>query len=432
MRVRHILKAALLVAALAPCALARAGAANDALVQRGAYLAKLGDCAACHTAPRGKAYAGGLPLSTPFGTLYSTNISPDPGTGIGRWSLREFDGALRRGVARDGHNLYPAMPYPSYAKLRDDDVAALYGYFMKGVEPAAQANREAELRFPFNMRWTLALWNFAFLDAKPYQDKIGQDAQWNRGAYLTQGLGHCGACHTPRGVGFQEKGLDERSAAFLSGTQIDGWFASNLRGERRAGLGRWSPSEVMAFLRTGSNRHAMAFGSMTDVINKSTQYLQENDLVAMARYLKSLAPQERDPTPDYVYPEHSAPAMRATQAALERPATDRGGRAYRQYCLQCHGADGRGRGTLLAPLAGNPNVLTHDAASLINVTLNGARPLVIQGLPSPYPMPAFGATMNDREIADVLTFIRGAWSNGAGAVRAKDVAQQRHVARAVQ
>ncbi|SAL37985.1 cytochrome c, class I [Caballeronia cordobensis] len=243
-----------------------ARAADDALVARGAYLAKAGDCIACHSAPRGKPLAGGLPMMTPVGAIYTTNITPDPETGIGRYTEEEFARALREGVAKDGHNLYPAMPYPSYAKINDEDMHALYAYFMQGVTPVKQANREPDMKWPLNMRWPLKVWNAVFLDKGIYQNKTGKDVAWNRGAYLIQGLGHCGSCHTPRGIAFQEKGLDESSGAYLTGGLLDNWFASNLTGEHNTGLGRWSEQDIATFLKTGANAHASAFGSMTSVI----------------------------------------------------------------------------------------------------------------------------------------------------------------------
>lgn len=387
---------------------------SAARIERGAYLAKAGDCVACHTAPKGKPYAGGLAMSTPVGAVYSTNITPDPQTGIGRWTLHDFERALRHGVSRDGHNLYPAMPYPSYAKVRDDDVAALYAYFMRGVPAVKQANRDSDIRWPLSMRWPLALWNLAFLDTAVYQDKTEQSAQWNRGAYLTQSLGHCGSCHTPRGVAFEEKALDELSDAYLQGAALEGWFASSLNGDRRAGLGRWSEQELRSFLRTGANRHATAFGSMTGVINNSTQYLSDADAAAIARYLKSLpAPRGKDPA-------ESKPAL--SSQALS------GARVYGKYCLQCHAADGRGAPPLLAPLAANPNLAAPHPASLINVTLNGTRELVIGGLPAPYPMPAFAKVLSDAEVADVVTYLRQQWGQGA-AVSADEVGKLRKLTR---
>jgi len=406
--------------------LAHAAANDDPLVARGAYLAKAGDCVACHSAPKGKPFAGGLPMTTPMGKIYTTNITPDPDTGIGKWSEEDFEKAVRQGVAKDGHNLYPAMPYTSYAKVQDDDVKALYAYFMKGVAPVSQANRPSDIPFPLNMRWPLKFWNMVFLDKGVYRDKDGRDVAWNRGAYLIQGLGHCSACHTPRGIAFQEKALDESGSAWLTGGVLDGWFASNLTGEQNVGLGRWSDADLTTFLKTGANAHASAFGSMTDVINHSTQGMNDQDLAAMSAYLKSLSAAGGTNAPAYTYDP------KATAALLQHPANDAGAKVYTAYCMHCHGVDGRAFAPLLAPLAGNPNVLEKDASSLINVTLNGTRDLVIQGIPAAYPMPKYAPVLNDHQIADVLTFIRAGWNNGAPAVAATDVGKLRKSTQASQ
>jgi alcohol dehydrogenase (quinone), cytochrome c subunit len=403
-----------------------AAAADDALVKRGEYLAKMGDCTACHTIASGKPFAGGLQMLTPMGAIYSTNITPDPDTGIGRYSEDDFKRALREGVAKDGHNLYPAMPYPSYAKVNDEDARALYTYFMKGVAPVKQANRESDIKWPLNMRWPLMFWNIVFLDKNVYKDKTGQDAAWNRGAYLVQGLGHCGSCHTPRGIGFQEKALDESGHLYLTGGPVDNWFASNLTGDHNAGLGRWSEADLAQFLKTGANQHASAFGSMTSVINNSTQALTDADLAAIARYLKSLPSEGGSGGPAYAYDP------RATKVSLTRPANDDGARLYATFCMHCHGVDGRGFAPMLAPLAGNPNVLETSPLSLINVTLNGTDDLVIAGVPAPYPMPKYAPVLDDQQIADILTFIRGGWNNAAPAVGASDVAKLRKLTHAAQ
>jgi mono/diheme cytochrome c family protein len=394
-------------------------AADDALVTRGEYLAKAGDCIACHSTPHGKPFTGGLKMMTPMGAIYSTNITPDPETGIGQYSEDDFKRAMREGIAKDGHNLYPAMPYPSYAKVNDDDMHALYTYFMHGVAPIKQANREPDIKWPLNMRWPLKFWNMVFLEKGVYQDKTGKDVAWNRGAYLIQGLGHCGSCHTPRGIAFQEQALDESGALYLSGSPIDNWFASNLTGEHNVGLGRWSEADVAQFLKTGANQHASAFGSMTDVINNSTQALTDVDVAAMSRYLKSLPAAGGSGGPAYAYD------AKATKVSLTRPANDAGARVYTAFCMHCHGVDGRGFAPMLAPLAGNPNVLEKNASSLINVTLNGTGDLVIGGVPAAYPMPKYGPVLNDQQIAEVLTFIRAGWNNGAPGVGAGDVAKVR-------
>jgi mono/diheme cytochrome c family protein len=242
---------------------------------------------------------------------------------------------------------------------------------------------------------------------------------WNRGAYLVESLGHCGSCHTPRGVGFQERALDERGSAFLSGTLIDNWYASNLSGEPNTGLGRWNEAEVVEFLRTGANRHVTAFGSMVSVINHSTQWLTDDDLTAIGRYLKSLPPVGGNGLPPY----RTAPAK--TQAVLRRPANDAGAKVYAAYCMHCHGTDGKAFAPMLAPLAGNPNVLERDPTSLINVTLNGTEARVIGGLPAAYPMPNFANVLTDQQVADVLTFVRAGWNNDAPAVHVVDIVKLR-------
>jgi mono/diheme cytochrome c family protein len=404
---------------MTPAFAAHAADTSQDLIKRGAYLAKAADCVACHSTPTGKPFAGGLPMTTPMGKIFTTNITPDPQTGIGRYTKAEFFRAVREGVAKDGRNLYPAMPYPSYAKVSDDDMRALYAYFMHGVEPVKRANQESEIGWPMNMRWPLKAWNLVFLDKTVYQPKTAHDAVWNRGAYLVQGLGHCGACHTPRGVGFNEKALDESGHAFLSGAALEGWFASNLAGDHNTGLGRWSVQDLHGFLKTGANAHATAFGSMTDVINHSTQYMSDADLNAMAVYLKSLPPTRSDDGPAYAF------NPKTTVSMLTRPAGNRGATLYTTYCLHCHGADGRGVAPYLAPLAGNPNLLEKDPSSLVNVVLNGSGQLVIDGVPAPYPMPSYRAVLNDQDIADVLTFTRHSWSNNREPVAASDVQKMR-------
>ncbi len=197
---------------------AQAGQANDPdMVERGRYLARAGDCVACHTAPGGTEFVGGLPLETPIGRIYSTNITPDRHTGIGAYSLEDFDRAVRAGVGKDGHHLYPAMPYPSYAKVTDDDLRAMYVYFQEGVPPQEQGNRPSEIPWLLGFRWPLTVWNFLFLRREPFRPDGHRDATWNRGAYLVQGLEHCGSCHTPRGLAFQEKALTDGEGRGLSG-----------------------------------------------------------------------------------------------------------------------------------------------------------------------------------------------------------------------
>jgi mono/diheme cytochrome c family protein len=381
------------------------------------YIARLADCVACHSTPDGAPFAGGLKMGTPMGALYSTNITPDPETGIGRYTLADFDNAVRRGVAKDGHRLYPAMPYPSFAKLTDRDVRKLYGYFMLQVKPVRQSNRPPEIGFPFNQRWGLAIWNGLFLRDRPYQVKAEHDEAWNRGAYLVQGPGHCGACHTPRGLAFNEKALDERSDNYLAGALLDAWYASNLRGDAVLGLGKWTEQDIVQYLKVGRNVHGVVYGSMLDAFNNSTQFMSDADLTAIARYLKSLSPVGQDV--DYAYDGGSTAALNAYDVS------SRGAQVYLTYCGTCHGNDGKGRADLLPPLAGNSGVLQPDPASLINIVLNGAGRLVVNGVPDSYRMTPFRALLSDQDVADVATFIRKGWGNAAGTVEASQVQKLR-------
>ncbi|SDC81432.1 c-type cytochrome [Paraburkholderia lycopersici] len=389
---------------------APARTADADLVAHGAYVARVGDCVACHTAPGGKPMAGGLALNTPFGAVYSTNITPDEATGIGRYTFAAFERVMRKGVAADGHNLYPAMPYPSYAKITDDDMQALFAYLKHGVQPVRQANRAPGIGWPFNMRWGLALWNALFLDDAPFRFDPAHDAQWNRGAYLTQGPGHCGACHTPRGIAFEEKALSDAGSdgrLYLSGATVESWHAIDLRN-------LWTVDDLVALLKTGQNQYTSAAGGMTDVIHHSTQYMSDADLKAMAVYLKSL--------PDGA----AGPAAEPAPAAAE-PAglfTSKGGLGYLQFCASCHQTDGRGFASAFPPLGGNPAVLSDNPESLIHVVLTGWKSAQTATYPRVYTMPAFDQ-LSDQELADILTFVRTGWGGRKDAITASQIGKLR-------
>jgi mono/diheme cytochrome c family protein len=409
----------LLAALLASLLLAPPARAESAggTVARGEYLARAGDCVACHSAPGGKAFAGGLKVGTPLGAIFATNITPDIETGIGAYTVQDFDRAVRRGVAKDGRRLYPAMPYPSYAKLTDEDVQALYDYFMRAVPPVHQLNQSSEIPAYLSPRWPLAIWNALFVGGTHFTANPQKDAQWNRGAYLVEGLGHCGACHTPRGWAFAEKSLDAGSPDFLAGANLDGWYASSLRQNLATGLGGWSQAEIVEFLKSGHNRHGSAYGSMRDVINNSTPYLTEDDLNAIAAYLASLPARtvEKAPVPD----DTTAKALLAGTGATP------GAAIYAGQCQSCHGETGAAAPPFLPALAGNPTVLDTDPSSLINIVLNGSAPLVVKGNPAPYRMPQYRAQLTNQQIADVVTFIRNGWGNGAPPVSTGEVADLR-------
>ncbi|MGP4669624.1 c-type cytochrome [Agrobacterium pusense] len=384
-------------------------ASTPKLLARGEMVARQADCVACHSTPESKPFVGGLEMGTPLGSIFATNITPDKETGIGNYSLADFDRAVRHGVTPDGRRLYPAMPYPSYVKITDEDISALYAFFMDGVQPANQPNKQTGIEWPLNMRWPLAIWNAVFVDAGVYAEKPGQDPQWSRGAYLVQAAGHCGACHTPRSVTMNEKAMDETSPAFLSGALLDGWYAPSLRQDHNTGLGRWSEDDIFQFLKNGRNQHAVVFGSMTEAYNNSLQFMTDDDLRAIGRYLKSLPGEpSRDGQPwQYVQ----------TQIDRNRP----GAQTFAAKCSFCHGPDGRGQNEWIPPLAGAASSLTFENASQINVTLNGSGRVVANGIPDAYRMPPYRAQLSDKEIADVLSYVRSAWGNHGGAVTSEEV-----------
>lgn len=394
-----------------------------AQIQRGEYLARAGDCVACHTKAGGQPFAGGLSMATPIGNIYSTNITPDKQTGIGDYSYDDFQKAVRHGVAKNGDTLYPAMPYPSYAVVSDEDMQALYAYFMHGVQPVSQANQDSDIPWPLSMRWPLAIWRGMFApDVKAFQPIKGQDAVLARGQYLVEGLGHCGACHTPRSLTMQEKALnDSEGSDYLSGSSapIDGWTASNLRGDNRDGLGRWSEDDLVQFLRTGRNDRTAVFGGMTDVVEHSLQHLSPEDATAIARYLKSLG--ARDPN-QVGFKSDDAVAKALWKGDDSKP----GASVYVDSCAACHKTDGSGYKRFFPELRGNAVVQAEDPTSLIHIVLSGATLPGVKGAPSSITMPAFGWRLNDQQVADVVNFIRSSWGNSAKQqVSASDVAKVR-------
>ncbi|KAF1007548.1 MAG: Gluconate 2-dehydrogenase cytochrome c subunit [Pseudomonas fluorescens] len=411
---------ALVIASMALFGSYAVSAAETDLVKQGEYLARAGDCVACHTAKGGKPFAGGLPMETPIGVIYSTNITPDK-TGIAGYSFEDFDKAVRHGVAKNGSTLYTAMPYPSYARVSESDMQALYAYFMNGVEPVAQPNKDSDIPWPLSMRWPLAAWRWMFAPAVAnYQAAPGTDPVISRGAYLVEGLGHCGACHTPRALTMQEKALSAADGnAFLSGSApLEGWIAKSLRGDHKDGLGSWSEAQLVQFLKTGRSDRSAVFGGMSDVVVHSMQYLSDSDLTAIARYLKSLPAVDPNDQP-HAYDKQVADAL---WKGDDRP---RGASVYIDNCAACHRTDGHGYTRVFPALAGNPVVQTADATSLINIVLNGGTLPATHTAPSTFTMPAFAWRLSDQEVADVVSFIRGSWGNKGEPVKAGDVASLR-------
>ena len=377
-----------------------ATAGSAMAMSEGEYVAKSADCAACHTSPQGADLSGGVRFATPVGEIYSTNITPDIQHGIGGYSFEEFDKAMREGIAKDGHALYPAMPYTSYVKMSGKDMRALYDYLMKEVKPQPVANRENDISWPMSVRWPLRVWNSIFLEDGEYRPQADQSAQWNHGAYLVQGAGHCGACHTPRGWAQQEKALDEKDMAFLSGGELDGWSAPSLRGLKI------SQPELVTLLKSGRNTHDAVSGPMGEVITNSTQFMTDDDLNSMAVYLLSLKAEAQP-----------APAKKAV-------ATEAGQQTFMRYCSTCHGVKGDGKAFAIPALAGNLTVSAENPQTLLRVILYGAQtPVTAQHMSN--TMPGYGWTLTDQQAADLTNTLRASWGNQAAAVTPGDVAKAR-------
>ena len=383
------------------------------LVARGAYLARAGDCQACHTARGGAPYAGGRAIRTPFGAIHSSNITPDRETGIGGWSADDFWRALHNGKSKDGTLLYPAFPYPNYTRVTRADSDAMYAYF-RTLAPVRQANREPDLRFPFNIRILLAGWRALYFRPGEYAADASHDAEWNRGAYLVQGLGHCNACHTPRNAfgATQEK-------ADLSGAMIPmlDWHAASLTGGSEAGLRKWETQDVVDLLKTGVSMRGAASGPMAEVVRESLQHLSDADLRAMAVYLKSL-PSSGSTESDDPYPAHDP----ANEKTLKLGAS-----LYEKHCVDCHKPSGEGVPPDYPALAGNRAVTLSSPVNPIRAVLHGGYPPSTQGNPRPYGMPPFAALLSDAEAAAVVSYIRNAWGNHASMVAADQVNRYRAV-----
>jgi alcohol dehydrogenase (quinone), cytochrome c subunit len=375
------------------------------LIERGAYLAKLGDCAACHSIPGQPAFSGGLKMVTPIGAIYSTNITPDATYGIGRFTLADFDKALRYGVA-EGHSLYPAMPFTSYYNTRPEDVQALFAYFRQAVAPARVASRKSDIPFPLSMRWPLTYWRWLFASKPaPFTPSAGLDAAQVQGAYFVEGLGHCGECHTPRNAFMQLKAVRRTDGpSYLIGAVIESYFAPSLRSDGAGSLSDWKEEELVQFLRTGTNARAAAFGSMSDVIIHSTQFLSEADAKSTAQYLKALDRQDRGGQP-FAYDPNSAQALKAGDASAE------GALVYLNNCAACHRPDGRGYERVFPALAGNPVVEAGSPESVISIIYRGSATPRTPQAPAQFAMPAFAWRLSDIEVMQVSNFVRSSWGN---------------------
>jgi mono/diheme cytochrome c family protein len=374
-------------------------------IERGRYLAVLGDCVGCHTAPGGKPFAGGAALETPFGALIGPNITPDVATGVGAWSEEDFRRAMHEGIGRDGARLYPAMPYPAYTKVTRDDVSAIWAY-LRSLDPVRNEVQPNQLRFPFNVRRpATSTWDLINFQPGVFQPNPAKSDAWNRGAYLVEGLGHCGTCHTPKNI----TGGDRGSEA-LQGALLQDWYAPDLTEDPRTGIGSWSIEEIVRYLKTGANSYDIASGPMAEAVANSTSKMTDADLLAIATYLKDRAPR-------------SGRAVTALAAANPRMVA--GQAIYEDRCAACHSRSGAGVPNLFPRLASAPLVQSADPTSLIRVVLIGSRAVATSAAPTAPAMPAFGWNLNDTEVADVLTYVRNTWGNAASAVQPEDVTKLR-------
>jgi mono/diheme cytochrome c family protein len=376
---------------------------NQALIAKGQYLARAGDCIACHTNPGGALFAGSRAMPTPFGTLYSSNITPDPATGIGTLTADQFYGVMHIGRFPDGGLIYPAMPFGSYTKVTRADSDAIFAY-LRSIPPVRQPNTPHDLRFPFNNRQLILGWRTLFFQQDEYQPDPTKSAEWNRGAYLVEGLGHCAMCHSP----INALGGSSASQAFEGGLiPMQNWYAPSLTSNKEAGLGDWSIDEIVDLLRSGVSRRGAVYGPMSEVVFNSTQYLNDADVRAMAVYLKSLG--QGSP------PATEISGMPVPESSLLLAF---GQTVYAKHCASCHGADGHGMPPDYPPLAANPSIQMQSAVNPIRMVLNGGFPPGTASNPEPYGMPPFAQTLSDDEVAAVVSYIRGAWGNQGSTVSA--------------
>jgi mono/diheme cytochrome c family protein len=377
-------------------------------VARGAYLARAGNCMLCHTQRGGPAYAGGRPLETPFGTIYASNLTPDAETGIGRWSAAHFRRALHEGRSRDGRLLYPAFPYTHTTRVSGADADALFDY-LRSLPPVKQPNQAHRLRWPFSTQAALAVWRTLYFEPGQHVDDAARTPEWNRGAYLVRGLGHCGACHSARNALGATADLTDLSGGLIP---MQNWYAPSLSAPGEAGVSAWPLGEIEQLLATGVAPRGTVLGPMAEVVMHSLQYLEPSDVRAMAVFLKDLPPTASDTDPREV-PQAAAAVM------------NRGGKLYEQHCAQCHGAQGEGVPGAYPPMAGNRAVTMGVTTNLVQVVLHGGYPPATRGNPRPFGMPPFATTLPDADVAAVLTYVRGAWTNRAAPVSELQVTQQR-------
>lgn len=369
-------------------------------IERGRYLTIAADCAACHTDPiHNASFAGGRRIETPFGNVAAANITPDRDTGIGAWSDAEFDAALRLGVMPDGNRLYPAMPYPYFTKMTQDDVVAIRAY-LNTVAPVHRSVDSNQLPFPFNIRAAMRFWDVLYFAAGTFTPNSGKSAAWNRGAYLVEGPGHCAACHTPKTF----LGGDKDDQKFR-GYSIQGWFAPDITNDTARGLGNWSAADIVDYLKKGHNRFEGASGPMAEEISNSSSKMSDRDLNAIAIFLK----------------DQRAEADTRQPLSSDNDLMKAGAAIYQDRCAACHKADGTGIPYLIPDLAASSSPASRELTTLLRVVINGAQSVATKEEPTSPAMPAFGWQLTDVQIAAVATYIRNSWGHAAPAVTAGDV-----------
>jgi mono/diheme cytochrome c family protein len=381
----------------------------DSGLSRGEYLARIGDCVACHTKHGAEPFAGGFAMPTPFGTLYSPNITPDPATGIGSWTAEQFYQMLHTGRSRDGTLLYPAMPFPAYTHITRSDADAIFDY-LRSLRPVRQVNRENELRFPYSNRSLMYGWRALYFKEGTFAPSTGRSAEFNRGAYLVQGLGHCASCHST----INALGGSADDSAFAGGLiPLQNWYAPSLTSNQESGLGNWSITDIAALLKGGASMRGAVFGPMAEVTHNSLQYLTNEDAAAIAAYLKSLQElKASNSTP-------TAPSPTSVKTM------DVGKSVYADRCAACHLRDGQGMPPAYPPLAGNPSIEMDVSVNPLRMVLNGGYPPQTTENPRPYGMPPFAQVLSDEEVAAVVTYIRGAWGNHGAPVTPREANSMR-------
>jgi mono/diheme cytochrome c family protein len=372
-------------------------------IARGKALAEAADCSGCHTADPAKPFAGGKRIDTPFGGVYSPNLTPDRDTGLGAWSDDEFVRALRYGIRRDRSRYYPAFPYPNFTRMIRDDVLAIRAW-LATLTPYRSVRPPPDLYWPLNYRVVMRLWNFLFFRPGIFEPNQEKSAEWNRGGYLVTGAAHCGGCHTPKNI----FGADRRGRAF-GGSLVRGWFAPRLDNAERSGLKSWSVEDIAEYLQSGRNGKSHADGPMADVVVASTSKMSDADIRAIAVYLKDLPTGAPEPAV-------TAPPT-ATMSA--------GAAVYAHFCVACHEADGSGAPRIYPPLPGNANLQSPDPTSTLRIILDGAQTVTTPRAPNTGSMPAYDKQLSDQEIADVANYVRNSWGNAAPLVTPAQVKKAR-------